>query len=74
MPLKMGQVRVSLSVKLLLPTAWVALLALKAPPKVDEGGRVGPRQENWAHKDGDINQCNNKVGCGNKPSGGGCQL
>jgi hypothetical protein len=54
-------VMASLSMKLLLPTAEVALLVLKAPPKLDVGGRVGPRQEDWAHKDGGVNQCNNKV-------------
>jgi hypothetical protein len=51
----------SLSVKLLLPTAEVALLALKAPPELDEGGRVGPCQEDWAREDGGVNQCNDKV-------------
>jgi hypothetical protein len=39
----------------------------------DEGGRVRPCQEDWACKDGGINQCNDKAGCGNVPSGGGRQ-
>ncbi len=37
-------------------------MALKAPPQLDEGGRVGPRQEDWARKDGGGNQCDDKVG------------
>ncbi len=45
MPLKEGQVMASLIMKLLLPTGLVGLLALKAPPQLDEGERGGPRQE-----------------------------
>jgi hypothetical protein len=47
---KKGQVTASPSVKLLLPTGLVSLLALKAPPQLDEGGRGGPHQEDWARK------------------------
>jgi hypothetical protein len=52
----------------LSPTGLVALLALKAPPQLDEGGRVGPCQVDWARKDNDVNQCDDKVGHGDKPS------
>ena len=61
MPSKEGQVMASPSMKLLLPTGLVGLLALKAPPQLDEGGRGGPHQEDWAGKDGGGNQCDDKV-------------
>jgi hypothetical protein len=61
MPSKKGQVTASPSMKSLLQTAKVALLALKAPPELDEGGRVEPHLEDWARKDGGVDQCNNKV-------------
>jgi hypothetical protein len=67
-----GQVTASPSMKLVMPAAEVALLGLKAPPELDGGARVGPHQEDWACKDGGINQCDDKVGRGNEPSGGGC--
>ncbi len=67
MPSKKGQVMASLSVKLLLPTGSVSLLALKAPPQLDEGGRGGPRQEDWAREDGGGDQCNNEVGRTGRP-------
>jgi hypothetical protein len=62
MPSKKGQVMASPSVKLLSPTGLVALLALKAPPQLDEGGRGGPHQGDWARKDGSGNQCDDQVG------------
>ncbi len=72
MPSKKGQVTASQSMKSLLPTAEVAaLLELKAPPELDEGGRVGQRQEDWAHEVGGINQCNDEVGRLGVPSGVG---
>jgi hypothetical protein len=71
MPSKEGQVTVSLSVSLLMPTGSVGLLALKAPPQLDEVGRLGPRQEDWARKDGGGNQCNDEVGRIGIPSGVG---
>jgi hypothetical protein len=67
MPSKKGQVTGSPSMKS-PPTGLVALLALKAPPQLDEGGRVGPRQKDWACKDGNGNQCDNKIGCPGLPS------
>jgi hypothetical protein len=70
MPSKKGEVMASPSVKLLLPTAGVALLALKAPPQLDEGGRVGHCQEDWVPKDGGIDQFGDKVGHIGLPSGG----
>ncbi len=73
MPSKKGQVMASLSVKLLLPTGLVALLALKAPPQLDEGGRGGPCQEDWARKDSGGKQCNDKVGHVGILSRVGCQ-
>ena len=73
MPSEKGQVMASPSVKLLSPTGLVALLALKAPPQLDDGGRGGPHQEDWARKDGSGNQCNNQVGCASVPSGNGPQ-
>jgi hypothetical protein len=72
MPSKEGQVMASPSMKLLLPTGLVGLLALKAPPQLDEGGRGGPHQEDWVRKDCGGNQCNDKVGCIGVPSGDGC--
>jgi hypothetical protein len=69
---KKGQVMASLSVKSLLLTGLVALLALKAPPQLDEGGRGGPCQGDLACKEGGGNQCNDKVGCAGVPSGVGC--
>jgi hypothetical protein len=71
MPLKKGQVMVSPSMKLILPTAKVALLALQVPPELDEGGRVGPCQEYWACENSGVDQCGNKVGHGDVPSRGG---
>jgi hypothetical protein len=59
------------ALKLLPPTSGMALLALKAPPELDQGGRVGPCQEDWARKDGGVNQCNDEVGCVGMPSGVG---
>ncbi len=61
MPSKEGQVTATPSVKLLLPKGSVGLLELKAPPQLDEGGRGGPRQEDWAREDGGGDQCNNEV-------------
>ncbi len=46
-------------------------MALKAPPQLDEGGRVGPCQEDWAHEDGGGDQCNDEVGRVGVPSGVG---
>jgi hypothetical protein len=74
MPLKEGQVTVSPSMKLLLPTGSVGLLVLKTPPSLDEGGRGGPHQEDWACKDGGGDQCNDKVGRTGIPSGVGHRL
>ncbi len=68
MPSKKGEVMASPSVKSLLPTAEEALLALKVPPELDEGGRVGPCQEDWACKNGGVGQCNDRVGCVGIPS------
>jgi hypothetical protein len=73
MPSKKVQVTASPSVKSLLPTAKVALLELKAPPELDDGGRGGPSQEDWACEDGGADQCNDKVGCTGVPSGFGCR-
>ncbi len=39
----------------------MAVLGLKPLLEVNEGGRVGPCQEDWVHKDDGINQCNDKV-------------
>ncbi len=61
MLLKEGQVMASPSMKSLSPTGSVGLLALKAPPHLDEGGRGGPHQEDWARKDGGGNQCDDEV-------------
>ncbi len=69
MPSKEGQVTVSLSVSLLMPTGSV----LKAPPQLDEVGRLGTRQEDWARMDGGGNQCNDEVGRIGIPSGVGHQ-
>jgi hypothetical protein len=55
--------------KALLPTGLVALLLSKAPPELDEGGRVEPCQEDWVRKVSGIGQCNNKVGHVGVPSG-----
>jgi hypothetical protein len=73
MPSEEVLVMASPSVNALLPTGLVGLLALKAPPHLDEGGRVGSCQEDWVCKDGGINQCNNKVGRIGVLSGGGRQ-
>jgi hypothetical protein len=70
---KEGQVTASPSVKLLSPTGLVGLQALKAPPQLDEGGRRGPCQEDWAHEDGGSNQCNDKVRHAGVPFGVGHQ-
>jgi hypothetical protein len=71
MPLKKGEVTASPSMKLLLPTVEVALLALKVLPELDGGGRVGPCQGVWVCKDSGVNHCNNKVGRIGMPSGVG---
>jgi hypothetical protein len=73
MPLEEVLVMASLSVNALSPTGSVVQLALKAPPQLDEGGRVGPRQEDWARKDDGGDQCNDKVGHVGVLSGGGRQ-
>jgi hypothetical protein len=68
MPSEEVQVMASPSLKSLLPTGLVAMLALKVPPQLNEGERVGPHQEGWARKDSSINQCNDKVECIGVPS------
>ncbi len=68
---KKEQVMASVSVKMLSPTAQVALLAIKVPPDLDKGGRVGPCQEVWVHKNDGVNQCNDKAWRGDEPSRGG---
>jgi hypothetical protein len=73
MPSEEVLVMVTPSVSALMPKDLVAQLALKAPPQLDEGGRVGPCQEDWALDDGGVNQCNDKVGCIGVPSGGDIQ-
>jgi hypothetical protein len=73
MPSKKEEMTASPCVELLAPTAGVALLASKTP-QIDEGGRVGPPQEDRERKDGGIDQCNDKVEHGDKLFGGGRQL
>jgi hypothetical protein len=73
MPLDEVLVSASPIVNALLPTGLMALLALKAPSQLDEGGRVGRCQEDWAHADSGIDQCDNKVGRIGLPSGVGRQ-
>jgi hypothetical protein len=44
---------------------------LAPPPALGVVGRIGPRQEDWARKDGGSDQCNDKFGHVGVPSGVG---
>ncbi len=47
------------------------VVGVGSPSALDVGGRVGPRQEDWARKDGGGDQCDDKFRHVGVPSGVG---